>query len=240
MRVNLYNIPATLNLNIDAVALKKVIARFKLKEDPCFFLYEFQSDKSTYICPSITKILGHSNRKYKNKSFLFYLKIIHPLDISNLVERVLTLKKLAENRNKNITTINYSGFSVRIRHRNGNWSKCRIHLTIIRKTEQRNSNSLLGFIENDNDVSEDNTSKYSIISSREKEIFKLLSIGKSAKMIANNLCISENTVISHRKNLIQKLRVKNSAELIKRGIELNILNLPSNSKSLLSIPINED
>jgi DNA-binding CsgD family transcriptional regulator len=49
-------------------------------------------------------------------------------------------------------------------------------------------------------------------------------------MIAERLCISENTVITHRKNLIQKLEARNSSELIKRGLEINIQVLPENRK----------
>ncbi|WP_372950604.1 response regulator transcription factor, partial [Mariniphaga sp.] len=61
------------------------------------------------------------------------------------------------------------------------------------------------------------------ITAREKEIFQLLSSGYSAKMIANKLNICETTVITHRKNLIHKLHVNNSAELIKKGFHLNLI-----------------
>ena len=53
------------------------------------------------------------------------------------------------------------------------------------------------------------------ISVREKEVLKLIADGYATKEIANKLEISFHTVESHRKNLIQKFEVKNSAELVK-------------------------
>lgn len=45
--------------------------------------------------------------------------------------------------------------------------------------------------------------------------FQVPGMGNSSKMIADKLSISENTLITHRQYLIQNLKVKNSAELIK-------------------------
>lgn len=53
------------------------------------------------------------------------------------------------------------------------------------------------------------------ISSREEEVLKLIADGFSSKEIAEKLFISNHTAISHRKHLIQKFRVKNTAQLIK-------------------------
>ena len=41
--------------------------------------------------------------------------------------------------------------------------------------------------------------------------------GYSSKQIADKLFISNHTAISHRKNLIEKFKVKNTAQLIKRA-----------------------
>ncbi len=55
------------------------------------------------------------------------------------------------------------------------------------------------------------------VSKREKEILQLLADGYSAKEIASMLFISATTVITHRKNLIEKFNVRNTAELIKKA-----------------------
>lgn len=55
------------------------------------------------------------------------------------------------------------------------------------------------------------------ISIREKEVLKLIADGFSSRQIADQLFISKHTAISHRKNLIEKFRVKNTAQLIKKA-----------------------
>lgn len=63
--------------------------------------------------------------------------------------------------------------------------------------------------------------KRSILTNREKEVFKLLVLNKSTKEIANILKISEKTVRNHISNTIQKLGVKGRAgaviELVRLG-----------------------
>ena len=63
------------------------------------------------------------------------------------------------------------------------------------------------------------------ISQREKEILNLVAFENSSKMIAQELYISEHTVISHRKNLMTKLNATNTAGLVRRAFETGILNL---------------
>lgn len=61
------------------------------------------------------------------------------------------------------------------------------------------------------------------ISHREAEILELIGDGKIAKEIATKLNISPNTVITHRKNLISKFHVRNTAQLIKKASQLMLI-----------------
>ncbi len=58
------------------------------------------------------------------------------------------------------------------------------------------------------------------ISPREKEVLQLIADGFSSKEIAEILFISNHTAVSHRKNLIEKFQVKNTAHLVKRALPL--------------------
>jgi DNA-binding NarL/FixJ family response regulator len=51
-------------------------------------------------------------------------------------------------------------------------------------------------------------------SKREKEVLVLLAAGYSSRDISEKLFITEKTVETHRKNLVQKAQVKNTVELI--------------------------
>ena len=53
------------------------------------------------------------------------------------------------------------------------------------------------------------------ITSREMEILQLIALGLTSQDISNRLFISKNTVETHRKNLLGKLNVKNTAALLK-------------------------
>jgi DNA-binding NarL/FixJ family response regulator len=60
-------------------------------------------------------------------------------------------------------------------------------------------------------------------SQREREVLELLSHGKSSKEIANQLFIAERTVESHRKNMIEKAKVKNTVELIAYSSSMGLI-----------------
>jgi len=61
------------------------------------------------------------------------------------------------------------------------------------------------------------------ITPREKEVLELVAQGKSTKQIADLLGISIRTVESHRINMLKKMKVNNTAELIRKAIEMKIL-----------------
>lgn len=63
----------------------------------------------------------------------------------------------------------------------------------------------------------------STISKREIEILRLIANEFTTKEIANELFISRHTADSHRKNLMNKLKVKNSAGLVRVGFEKGYL-----------------
>ncbi len=54
---------------------------------------------------------------------------------------------------------------------------------------------------------------------REKEVLHLISQAKSSKKIAEELFISDQTVSVHRKNIMRKLGVNSTAQLIKAAID---------------------
>jgi len=57
------------------------------------------------------------------------------------------------------------------------------------------------------------------LSAREIEVVQLISQGKTTSEIADMLCISPQTVATHRKNIIQKTKCKNIVELIALAVD---------------------
>lgn len=58
-----------------------------------------------------------------------------------------------------------------------------------------------------------------ILTTREREIIKLIAEGKSSKDIAGLLYISSRTVHHHRANIMRKLNFKKTADLVKYAIQ---------------------
>lgn len=144
------------------------------------------------------------------------------LDFPLFNDGILTLVKTGDPEDTLSLKPIDKGFTLRIKHKSGDWVNTAVHLFYLSGSEKKNNDMLAGFIRKERNSPVSHSELESSITLREKEIFRYLSVGNSAKMIAERLCISENTVITHRKNLIQKLKAKNSAELIKRGLEFNI------------------
>lgn len=57
------------------------------------------------------------------------------------------------------------------------------------------------------------------LTTREREILKLIAEGKSSREIADLLFISVRTVDNHRANIMEKLNVKKSTDLVKYAIQ---------------------
>ena len=64
---------------------------------------------------------------------------------------------------------------------------------------------------------------YHIISNREREILHLIAHEHNTREIANRLFISHHTVVSHRKNLLLKMDVRNTAGLIRKSFECGLM-----------------
>lgn len=66
---------------------------------------------------------------------------------------------------------------------------------------------------------------FQVPSQREIEVLQLISVEYTSKEIAEQLYISKETVNTHRKNLMCKLKVKNVAGLVRKAFELEILSV---------------
>jgi DNA-binding NarL/FixJ family response regulator len=62
-------------------------------------------------------------------------------------------------------------------------------------------------------------SRWETLTTRERQILKLIAEGYSSREIANFLCISVKTVDKHRSNLMTKLDIHNAAALVTLAVE---------------------
>jgi DNA-binding NarL/FixJ family response regulator len=64
--------------------------------------------------------------------------------------------------------------------------------------------------------------QFDLLSDREKEVLKLLAEGKSNSDIAELLCLSVKTVMSHRASIMEKLDIHNRTDLVKFAIRAGL------------------
>ena len=62
-----------------------------------------------------------------------------------------------------------------------------------------------------------------LLTPRQREILRLVSIGHTNREIAEVLEISVRTVEVHRFNLMRRLNVRNVAQLLRRALQLGLL-----------------
>ena len=63
------------------------------------------------------------------------------------------------------------------------------------------------------------------ITAREHEVLTLIAYEHTAKEIANKLYVSYETINSHRKNIMTKLGVKNTAGMVRVAFQKRLLEL---------------
>lgn len=77
------------------------------------------------------------------------------------------------------------------------------------------------------------------ITKREKEIIWHIATGMNSVEIGKELFISNQTVMTHRKNIMGKMMVSNTAGLIRRSFELGVLKLNERMETVLNIEAKE-
>jgi DNA-binding NarL/FixJ family response regulator len=65
--------------------------------------------------------------------------------------------------------------------------------------------------------------RYASLSSREEQVFRLLAEGQTTKEIAAKLFISPKTVENHRTNIMEKLELHSSIELIRYAVKIGLI-----------------
>ncbi len=76
-----------------------------------------------------------------------------------------------------------------------------------------------------NRLTKADTSVYSILTSREREVLQLIAEGKSTKQTASQLNVSVKTIESHRKKIMEKVEINSVAELTKYAIREGLTSL---------------
>lgn len=195
----------------------------------------------TFISSNVKQILGYSPEQFINNGVAFISQIMHPADLPQTGKLVKIIwdfisgLPIAERQkykiNGDYRIIKPDGSIVRILEQD----------TILQLDGKGNITHLLGvgsdithWKKNDDLVAsvistEDDTCYFcspdddclktqALLSKREREIVKLIAEGYNSRLIADKLFISFHTVNTHRQNIIEKTKTKNTTSLIQFAI----------------------
>ena len=184
-------------------------------------LYSFEKSRFVFANEKLQTGLGEHYNRLEVEGFDGWFPCIHSEErdyikksILFFIKRPILFSRLALRYHATI-----SGNSICFRHEivirelGGHLIGVNYLLDISEKNEIENS---LGLLEK---VAESTYLKKLLLnlSQRQREILQLISDGYTSKEIAALLNISNHTVLTHRKNLIEKFKVKNTAQLIKKA-----------------------
>jgi len=188
--------------------------------DSTYFILDASTLKIKNSCKPILRFFGITPHFF-NECSLFELIVenIHPSDVYKIEDYL--------NFIHSPDRTNYSNI-LKLKNSNGSWRQiymntvvdqlnqvlspdhvyvCCIDMTDLMDDGKKQKPSKL------ESQSDENQKLMASLSKREKEILKLVVQGYTDKEVAMELNISSHTAITHRKNIISKLKVKNTASL---------------------------
>jgi len=183
-------------------------------------IYLLEKEKFIYSNLALKKIIGNSASEIINKSWSFWFDMVSKdevLSVKNKIENFFSMPYFKTPYVLKYHIIDENGKRLLLRHElllhylEGNILAINYFFDI---TEKEKIEDYFKVVSN---TSKDFYEKQHSISPREEEVLKLVADGFSSKQIADKLFISNHTAITHRKNLIEKFKVKNTAQLIKRA-----------------------
>lgn len=72
-------------------------------------------------------------------------------------------------------------------------------------------------------VHDSGISKHELLSNREFQVFRMLAAGKTVKEIADELSLSVKTISTNRTRILEKMNMKNNAEITQYAIQHNLV-----------------
>lgn len=196
--------------------------------DAFVFIYDVEKTKPVWINQYAVKRFGYSNGDLKKVTTEEFLSLFHPKSLQQFISKI---KNFDENDGRAKNTL------YQLRNKNREW----IHMLTCSRVYQKNPDGtiklLIGYaaevdpkelkhhvqIMHELNSRAQKLTLVDKLSTREIEVVRLIASGDTDKEISEKLGISIHTTRTHRKRIISKLGLKNSAVLIKFAIENGIV-----------------
>lgn len=208
-----------------ASRISKILANCAFSKNLMICFYLIEKDQILYCNRAIKTILGKSRINLFSSAWNFWFSRVDPNEVINL-RNILTdyfkNSSLSQSLTLRYHFYNFKGQRIYLKHEVVPHIVENDTLAINYLYDISDKERIENYFDVPKNFNESNGSlvQHLHISTREKEVLHLLANGFSSKEIADMLFISNHTAISHRKNLIEKFRVKNTAHLVKKATEI--------------------
>jgi DNA-binding CsgD family transcriptional regulator len=219
-----------------------LLETFDVVDSGCISIFDLYQRKHTYYSPKYEKVLGWNTHRAEMDTN-YTNSLIHPQDLPMLIKAAIGYMRLVFSiedvrRKKDYKAI----FDYRVTGRDGHYVRIIEQQIALELDKSGNVWLALSMMDlaPENDISlpfrgrlrnhrtgelfhfppeEGFPENSKMLTSREKEILKLIASGLISKEIADKLYISVNTVNTHRQRIIEKLNVNNTYEAIQYANE---------------------
>jgi len=217
------------------------LKNFKCSSLQFAYVINYRTGKITYH-QNIEKVLGRQNEDI-DMTFLF--NIIHPDDVKQVVElaKVVFEFSLQCKLLKPFDDLFYIDY--RVKKSDGTYIRVNRQSTPIEFDDDGNIVSAISICTDISNLKKSTTIDYgitgvnsvqfekthktlnidSVLSKREKEVLSYIIKGKTSVDIGKELNISEDSVKTYRKRILEKTECKNSAELIYYAVKKGIIDI---------------
>lgn len=215
-----YKTPNDFGIESDNCKISDFIRECDCLDDLWISIYLLGKEEFIYCNPALEKVVGSYSTKILNKNWNCWFDIVCKEELFTVKDKInnffsdpysttsLVLKyHIIDEKGERI----FISHELSLHYLEGKFLAINYFFDITEKEK------IETFFKETSNFGENFLEKRDLISPREKEVLQLVADGFSSKQIANKLFISHHTAITHRKNLIEKFRVRNTAQLIKRA-----------------------
>lgn len=225
----------------DSLFRSREVARILVLGSQFLYIIDFSNAEVVYVSNSVQNILGYDPGKV-NIKLLF--DNIHPADRIKVIQATHKSIEIVKNSGETKPCKVSAHVNYRIRQASGAYISV-LRQTAVFKTDRKDNILLtLGIITDITHLNPGNKVELKIVgldhepdlgngvemgisnetfSHREIEIINLIAKGDKSSEIAEKLCISPHTVLTHRKNMLKKAELNNTAELLMFSKENGII-----------------
>jgi DNA-binding CsgD family transcriptional regulator len=204
------------------------ISNYILNELNTFiFIFDVDNLRPLWINDYFKKRMGYSCEEAQNVTPEEFLGLFHPKCLPVFLERI---KNIQKNIHKDIKTV------YQLKTKQQEWIFLLTSSCVFERNKDGSIKTLIGYATEVNsyqlkhNLDEltslkqrcNDLSLIGTLSRREFDIIRLITCGLTDKEISSKLSISIHTTKTHRKRIIQKLQVKNTASLVKFAMENSI------------------